>query len=246
VDVDGITGTLTHFLLEPFVPHAASDEYYVCIRSTRHSDEILFTPEGGVDVGDVDAKVSISNLLTDCRSDCFDVLSLFPHVEYNTQALRLSVPVDALVSEADVQAHLLSDARVPEARRASLAAFIAALHRCFAALHFAYLEINPLVVDSAGALAPLDLAARLDECARFECSRAWSGAPGGSSHALDFPPPFGRPLLPEEEFVAELDAKTGASLKLTVLNPDARLWTMVAGGGASVIYADTVCVGLER
>ena len=33
-----------------------------------------------------------------------------------------------------------------------------------------------------------------------------------------------------------MDAKSGASLKLTVLNPEGRIWTMVAGGGASVIY----------
>lgn len=32
----------------------------------------------------------------------------------------------------------------------------------------------------------------------------------------------------------------GASLKLTVLNPKGRIWTMVAGGGASVIYSDTI------
>lgn len=67
-----------------------------------------------------------------------------------------------------------------------------------------------------------------------------------------FPPPFGRAALPEEEFIADLDSKTGspsttssfiysllllgASLKLTVINPNGRLWTMVAGGGASVIY----------
>ncbi len=54
----------------------------------------------------------------------------------------------------------------------------------------------------------------------------------------------------------QLDDKTGASLKLTVLNPEGRVLTMVAapaahpctspdcvqvaGGGASVIYADTL------
>ena len=36
--------------------------------------------------------------------------------------------------------------------------------------------------------------------------------------------------------MAELDAKSGASLKLTILNKKGRIWTMVAGGGASVIY----------
>ena len=40
----------------------------------------------------------------------------------------------------------------------------------------------------------------------------------------------------QEAYIAELDAKSGASLKLTVLNPNGRIWTMVAGGGASVIY----------
>ncbi|GMP50886.1 hypothetical protein CsSME_00017314 [Camellia sinensis var. sinensis] len=34
--------------------------------------------------------------------------------------------------------------------------------------------------------------------------------------------------------------ETSASLKFTVLNPKGRIWTMVAGGGASVIYVDTV------
>ena len=37
-----------------------------------------------------------------------------------------------------------------------------------------------------------------------------------------------------------MDGKTGASLKLTILNPEGRVWTMVAGGGASVVYADTI------
>ncbi len=30
-------------------------------------------------------------------------------------------------------------------------------------------------------------------------------------------------------------------MKLTILNPNGRIWTMVAGGGASVIYSDTIC-----
>ena len=43
-------------------------------------------------------------------------------------------------------------------------------------------------------------------------------------------------LFIQEAYIADLDAKSGASLKLTVLNPHGRIWTMVAGGGASVIY----------
>lgn len=41
-------------------------------------------------------------------------------------------------------------------------------------------------------------------------------------------------------YIASLDAKTGASLKLTILNPTGRVWTLVAGGGASVVYADAI------
>ena len=54
--VEVVTGILDHFIVEPFVPHAQSDEYYLCIQSFREKDEILFYHEGGVDVGDVDAK----------------------------------------------------------------------------------------------------------------------------------------------------------------------------------------------
>ena len=58
---------------------------------------------------------------------------------------------------------------------------------------------------------------------------------------VDFPTPFGMEELSfEERKIAEADAKSGASLKLTVLNPIGRIWTMVAGGGASVVYADTI------
>ena len=57
---------------------------------------------------------------------------------------------------------------------------------------------------------------------------------------MEFPAPFGRELSKEEAYIADLDAKTGASLKLTVLNPNGRIWTLVAGGGASVVYADAI------
>merc|ERR1712137_481691 len=57
---------------------------------------------------------------------------------------------------------------------------------------------------------------------------------------IDWPAPFGRAEYPEEAFIRDLDGKTGASLKLTILNAKGRIWTMVAGGGASVVYSDTV------
>uniref|UniRef100_A0A0R3TEG6 ATP citrate synthase n=1 Tax=Rodentolepis nana TaxID=102285 RepID=A0A0R3TEG6_RODNA len=117
------------------------------------------------------------------------------------------------------------------------------LHRVFAQLHINYLEINPLVacLDSQGNLRIhiLDVASKIDQCAEylFSSSKDWlvDGEP------ITFPPAFGQILTPEERRVADLDARTGASLKLCVLNPHGRIWTMSAGGGASVIYADTIC-----
>ena len=52
------SGLLHTFIVEPFCPHSQDSEYYVCIQSEREGDFILFTHEGGVDVGDVDAKAS--------------------------------------------------------------------------------------------------------------------------------------------------------------------------------------------
>lgn len=56
LQVEVVTGILDTFIVEPFVPHEQSDEYYVCINSNREGEEFLFCHEGGVDVGDVDAK----------------------------------------------------------------------------------------------------------------------------------------------------------------------------------------------
>lgn len=36
--------------------HSKAEEFYVCIYATREGDYVLFHHEGGVDVGDVDAK----------------------------------------------------------------------------------------------------------------------------------------------------------------------------------------------
>jgi ATP-citrate lyase beta-subunit len=110
--------------------------------------------------------------------------------------------------------------------------FIRALWRFYSETGFAYLEINPFTFHN-GSIVPLDMVAKLDDAEEYWQRKRWAG--------LTFPEPFGRTLTKEELFIKDLDSKTGASLKLTILNPEGRIWTMVAGGGASVIYADTIC-----
>ncbi|OGR68333.1 MAG: ATPase [Elusimicrobia bacterium GWC2_61_19] len=117
-------------------------------------------------------------------------------------------------------------------RKAQIEEFVKALYKVYAEGGFTYLEINPFTF-SGDDIVPLDLVAKVDDTAAFECAKVWGG--------LEFPAPFGSTHTKEEDFIRGLDEKTGASLKLTVLNPKGRIWNMVAGGGASVIYADTVC-----
>jgi len=199
--VAGITGQLTHFIVEPFVPHEQDEEYYVCMQSHRYKDEIFFYHEGGVDVGDVDSK-----------------------------ATKLAIPTGLDVSADMIKSQLLG--KVPPAKQPPVAQFIKALYAVYKELHFAYLEINPVAVMADNKIVPLDLVAKIDETAAFLCAQKWG--------ELDWPSPFGRAAYPEEAFIRDLDGKTGASLKLTVLNDKGRVWTMVAGGGASVVYSDTV------
>ena len=218
ISVEGVTGNLTHFVIEPFLPHKDEDEYYVCISSNREGERILFYHEGGINVGDVDAKAEV-----------------------------YEVPADASekLSKEDLKTKLVFNA--PSHRQDLLASYIGRLFEMYRNLHFVYCEINPLVVvgsqdakrlrmtvqpDQDEAVVPLDLAAKIDEAASFLVGGEWGN--------IDFPVPFGRQPAEEEKYVNDLDAKTGASLKLTILNRKGRVWTMVAGGGASVVYADTV------
>lgn len=139
-------------------------------------------------------------------------------------------------------------ADIPQAKRATLIDFLTRLYTVYSDLQFTYLEINPLVVidGSPPQVHYLDLAAKIDQTAEFECGRKWAsgrrvayslmGDTSAQGPPLEFPAPFGRELTKEEAYIRDLDSKTGASLKLTILNAKGRIWTMVAGGGASVVY----------
>lgn len=152
-----------------------NEEMYVCIYSHRSADTILFYHQGGVDIGDVDAK-----------------------------ALKLDIPVNSELSLADIKGKLLAE--VSGDKKERIAKFVFALYKTFADLYFTYLEINPLVV-TADNIYILDLAAKLDSTADFICRPKWGD--------IDYPPPFGRDAYPEEAYIADLDAKSGASLKVS-------------------------------
>jgi ATP citrate (pro-S)-lyase len=149
--------------------------------------------------------------------------------DVDSKAACLRVPIGTYPTSVEIEKKLLQ--KLPADRKKTAAGFIEALFKFYADLNFTYLEINPVVI-TAGSVVPVDLAAKLDNTAEFESGEKWG--------KIEFPVPFGRILTKEEVFIEDLDSKTGASLKLTVINPEGRVWTMVAGGGASVIYADTI------
>ncbi len=207
--LDGTTGVLTHFIVEPFTPYEEdTKEYYVAMTLEADGDHIFISNMGGVDVEenwDKVKKVVINPLET----------APDPRAKDHTETFKPIV-----------------DELFPEKDREPILKFLKELYEHFTVGGYTYLEINPFVV-IGGKVHPLDAVAKVDDTAEFECRALWGD--------LEFPAPFGQKLTKEEEFIRELDSKIGASLKLRVLNPKGRIWPMVAGGGASVIYADTVC-----
>ncbi|KAG2495980.1 hypothetical protein HYH03_005908 [Edaphochlamys debaryana] len=299
VTINGCTGPISTFLLEPFVPH--SEEYYLSITSTRGGWEVAFSEAGGIHIEENWDKL---------RTVTLDVLEVSPPGKLTSEQV----------------APLISG--LPLEVKPALERFITAAFAVFHDLDMTLLEMNPWTLDASGqpfpldmrvelddtalasppdpspppppppvrtlgasgqpfpldmrvelddtALAsppdpspppppppvrtldasgqpfPLDMRVELDDTARYRCAAKWAAGAGpaaqagpGSSSApepseIEFPLPFGRLLSPAETTIAALDEATGASLKFTVLNPQGRVWLMVAGGGASVIYTDTI------
>nr|KMM66680.1 ATP citrate lyase subunit [Coccidioides posadasii RMSCC 3488] len=223
--VETVTGVLRHFLVEPFVPHPQETEYYININSVREVSATTKPPPP-------------------------------PPPPPKKKKKIWNFP-----SNDEIAAKLLS--KIPQGLHNVLVDFITRLYAVYVDCQFTYLEINPLVVipnadKTSAEVHFLDLAAKLDQTAEFECGTKWAVARSPAALGIraplknddkvtidagppmDFPAPFGRELSKEEKFIADMDAKTGASLKLTVLNSTGRIWTLVAGGGASVVYADAI------
>ncbi|WP_022847029.1 MULTISPECIES: ATP citrate lyase citrate-binding domain-containing protein [unclassified Desulfurobacterium] len=198
VTIKGQTGYLTHFIVEPFVPH--DEEYYIAMTMEREGDKIFMSAFGGIDV------------------------------EENWDKVK-EVFIPALAADEEIKKLIRENVPAEIKDKDKYANFVQKLYNFFKDLHFTYLEINPLAM-TGNQVYPLDFVARLDDTAQFVAGRKWG--------EIEFPSGFGRELTPEEKYIKDMDEKSGASLKLTILNPEGRIWTLVAGGGASVVYADTI------
>ncbi len=202
---------LTHFIVEPFTPHAQEEEYYISATCVGDNDVLYMSAEGGMEVeeGWEEKVTEVAFCITESEDEI-------------AAKIRANVPKDIQAKDKE-----------------AFAEFAIGFFRAYRELNFAYLEINPFVMQG-NRIELLDMVAKLDDTAGFMMTQEWGD--------IEFPTSFGmEEKSPEVVAIEEADAKSGASLKLTVLKPEARIWTMVAGGGASVVYADTIAdlAGIE-
>jgi len=195
---------LTHFVVEPFTPHAQEEEYYISATCVGDDDVLYMSAEGGMEVEE----------------------------GWDEKVTEVAFPITATEEEIAEKIKANVPADVAEKDKAAFAEFAIGFFKAYRELNFAYLEINPFVLQG-NKIELLDMVAKLDDTAGFMMREAWGD--------VEYPTSFGmEEKSPEVLAIEEADAKSGASLKLTILKPEARIWTMVAGGGASVVYADTI------
>jgi len=201
---------LTHFIVEPFTPHSQEEEYYISATCVGDDDVLYMSAEGGMEVEENwDKVVEVAFPITATEEEIAD-------------KIRKNIPKD--VAKNDKEA---------------FAEFAIGFFKAYRELNFAYLEINPFVLQGKK-VELLDMVAKLDDTAGFLMREQWGN--------VEYPTSFGmEEKSPEVLAIEDADSKSGASLKLTILKPEARVWTMVAGGGASVVYADTIAdlAGIE-
>jgi len=187
ITISKTKGALTHFLVEPFVPH--QQEYYLAIVAERDGDRIYFSEQGGYNIEE--RWESVTEIFV-------------PTLE---KAVVITLPEQVQL-------------------------FVSKLHELFAQLDFTYLELNPFTLNAAGEIALLDVVAQVDDSAAWKNAALWKN--------LEFPEPFGRMMTEEEKQIERLDQNSGASLKLTLLNPQGKIWNILSGGGASILYLDAL------
>lgn len=105
--------------------------------------------------------------------------------------------------------------------------FLTQLYEAFNKNFFAFLEINPLVVQD-GAAHLLDAAVLVDSAGEFFVHGAWTENDVIKAKAKH----------PAESRVEALAATTPASLKLSVIDPNGALFFLLSGGGGSIVIAD--------
>ncbi len=173
-----------NFIVEPMLPHDASEERYVSFERVRDGIRVLYAREGGIEIEEHPDKVE-------------------------TFLIRGAGDVSVVSTKTGI----------PHT-------FIESVLSAFEKEYFAFLEINPLVIQN-GEIHLLDAAVLVDSSAQF-FANGWSASDivkQAKKH-------------PREAAVEALAETTPASLKLNVINPDGSLYFLLSGGGGSIVIAD--------
>lgn len=103
------------------------------------------------------------------------------------------------------------------------------LIRIFEKYYFSFLELNPFMILDSSFLI-LDAAVEVDSTAEFFVDASWTPS--------DFRDFSNVEKTQEEKAVEDLSEKSQAAFSLTVLNPNASVFMLLSGGGASIVLAD--------
>jgi len=146
-------------------------------------------------------------------------------VEDNWEQVKsLKIPIGETKTKEEIQKHFSLEYSI-------IAQTIAELYGFYKKYFLVYLEVNPFCL-VGNTVSPLDMVAKIDDTTFFLQKEVFE--------TLTFLEPFGSSNSPDEQYIAELDQKTGASLKLKILNPNGAIWTLLSGGWASLVVSDTI------
>lgn len=107
------------------------------------------------------------------------------------------------------------------------------LDKMFDEIYCNFLEVNPLVLTEEEEWVPVDFAVEVDSCG----INFW---PKQYQEYYKIGYVDNEVNLDVEKKIKDLDEMSGASLKFKVLNPNGNILTLIAGGGASVLFTDAI------
>lgn len=222
-NIDGVDGTLDVFLVEEIVD--IKTEYYLSFAQSRDGDIVTFSPEGWIDIEENwETATSVTIPVTEELTEK-SINSLL----HNTSLLN---PLPSK-GKGTADSPLSSQERVRErCKEWELPKLISQLWDFYKNYGFISLEFNPIAQDSNWDFHMIDAVAKIDDQEEYLQKSNWKN--------LEIPNNYGFQENAGERYIRQLDNQTGASLKMKILNPDARIWTLFAGWGGSLVMTDTL------
>ncbi len=225
--ISGVDWTLEVFLAEDFVEH--KEEYYISFEAKRDFEEINFSFEGGMEVEENWEKVkSITSPLTPLLKGEGDNKEL--EIKIDSILNSLCQQADISLQEGDKKSS--PSWRGTKGELEKIKSTIIQLWDFYKNYWFVYLEVNPFCFDKNGEVVLLDMVAKVDDQEGFLQKHHWKN--------LEIPNTFGFKENKREAYIRELDSQTGASLKFKVLNPKAKIWTLLAWWWWSLAITDSL------